>query len=63
MSQNQNPLRAEPGWPSAVVLGAYYTGINLMRCLVRRGVTAYCLDNDRKSPGLPVGLRDDTPVP
>jgi len=42
-----NPDRAEPGWPAAVVLGGYYTGVNLTRYLVRRGVTAYCLDNDR----------------
>ncbi|MFB3921516.1 MAG: hypothetical protein ACE145_07320 [Terriglobia bacterium] len=42
-----NPVRAEPGWPAAVVLGGYYTGVNLTRYLVRRGVTAYCLDNDR----------------
>ena len=47
MTQNQNPLKAQPGWPSAVVLGGYYTGVNLVRYLVRRGVTAYCLDNDR----------------
>jgi predicted ATP-grasp superfamily ATP-dependent carboligase len=51
MSQKQNPLRAEPGWPAAVVLGAYYTGVNLVRYLVRRGVTAYCIDNDRKRQG------------
>jgi predicted ATP-grasp superfamily ATP-dependent carboligase len=51
MAPDKNPLRAQPGWPSAVVLGAYYTGINLMRCLVRRGVTAYCLDNDRSRQG------------
>ena len=47
MPQNSNPVRAEPGWPSAVVLGGYYTGVNLTRYLVRRGVTTYCLDNDR----------------
>ena len=47
MTQNQNPVKAQPGWPSAVVLGGYYTGVNLVRYLVRRGVTAYCLDNDR----------------
>lgn len=47
LPQDFNPLRAQPGWPAAVVLGGYYTGVNLVRYLVRRGVTAYCLDNDR----------------
>ena len=42
-----NPLKAQRGWPAAVVLGGYYTGVNLTRYLVRRGVTTYCLDNDR----------------
>jgi predicted ATP-grasp superfamily ATP-dependent carboligase len=51
MSQDQNPLKAQPGWPAAVVLGAYYTGVNLVRYLVRRGLTAYCIDNDRKRQG------------
>ena len=51
MSHNENPIKAQPGWPSAVVLGAYYTGVNLVRYLVRRGVTAYCLDNDRRRQG------------
>ena len=51
MAQDKNPRRAQPGWPPAVVLGAYYTGVNLVRYLVRRGVTAYCIDNDRKRQG------------
>ena len=50
-SQNPNPVRAQPGWPAAVVLGAYYSGVNLTRYLVRRGVTAYCLDSDRSRQG------------
>jgi len=32
-------------------MGAYYTGVNLVRNLVRRGVTAYCVDNDRSRQG------------
>lgn len=47
LAQDKNPIRAEPGWPPAVVLGGYYTGVNLVRYLVHRGVTAYCLENDR----------------
>jgi len=45
MAQNQNPVKAQPGWPAVVIGGAYYTAINLMRCLVRRGVKAYCFDH------------------
>jgi D-aspartate ligase len=47
MSQaiNHLPLRAEPGWPAVVVGGAYYTAINLMRTLARRGLTTYCFDH------------------
>jgi len=51
LKSSPNPSNAQPGWPSAVVLGAYYTGVNLVRYLVRRGVTAYCIDNDRKRQG------------
>jgi len=40
---NNLHLRAEPGWPAVVVGGAYYTAINLMRTLARRGVTTYCI--------------------
>jgi len=45
MSQNANPLNAQPGWPPVVVGGAYYTAINLMRSLVRRGLKTYCFDH------------------
>jgi predicted ATP-grasp superfamily ATP-dependent carboligase len=47
LAQDKNPIRAQPGWPPAVVLGGYYTGVNLVRYLVRRGVKAYCIENDR----------------
>jgi len=45
MASNQDPSKAEPGWPAAVVGGAYYTAINLMRNLARRGVKTYCFDH------------------
>ncbi len=51
LKSSPNPSKAQPGWPAAVVMGAYYTGVNLVRYLVRRGVTAYCIDNDRKRQG------------
>jgi D-aspartate ligase len=41
---NQFSLRAGPGWPPVVVGGAYYTAINLMRNLARRGLKTYCFD-------------------
>jgi D-aspartate ligase len=48
MGQNQNPTKAQPGWPPTVVAGGYQTGVNLMRLLTRRGVTVYCVENDRR---------------
>ena len=49
--QDLNPVRAARNWPAAVVAGAYYTGVNLTRYLVRRGVTTFCIDNDRQRQG------------
>jgi predicted ATP-grasp superfamily ATP-dependent carboligase len=46
-----NPGRAERGWPPVVVAGAFYTGMNLMRGLARRGVDVRCFDCDRGEPG------------
>jgi len=41
-----NPLRAEPGWPPAIIGGAFQTGLNLMRDLMRKGVRAVAVDHD-----------------
>ncbi len=48
MLQVANLLKAQPEWPCVVVAGGYQTGVNLMRCLERRGVKVYCVENDRK---------------
>lgn len=48
MSQSNNPLKAQRDWPPVVVAGGYQTGVNLMRSLSRRGLTVYCVENDRK---------------
>jgi D-aspartate ligase len=48
MAEDKNPLRAQRGWPPAVIAGGYQTGVNLMRILRRRGVTPYCVENDRQ---------------
>lgn len=49
--QSGNPVRAERSWPSAVVAGAYQTGVLGVRGLKRRGVTAVCLDSNPRNPG------------
>ena len=51
MPEANYPEKAQPGWPAAVVLGSYYTGVNLTRYLVHRGVTTYCTDSDRSRQG------------
>ncbi|HKD08448.1 MAG TPA: hypothetical protein VKB79_21285 [Bryobacteraceae bacterium] len=50
-SGSPNAARVQPGWPPAVVAGAYQTGINLMRDLARRGVRVCCTDWLREQPG------------
>lgn len=46
-----NPSHAEPGWPPAVIAGAWRTGVLGVRSLIRRGVRAYCFDHERTYPG------------
>ncbi|WP_291982167.1 hypothetical protein [Luteitalea sp.] len=46
-----NPVRAEPGWPPAVIAGAYQTGVLGVRGLLRRGVRAVCFDSNPRNPG------------
>lgn len=45
------PDRAGSGWPSAVIAGAYQTGVLAVRCLTRRGVRAVCFDASADNPG------------
>lgn len=47
---DNNPQRAESGWPPVVVAGGFQTGVVLMRNLSRRGVRAYCVDPNPKQP-------------
>ncbi len=42
--QGSMPQRADPGWPPAVIAGAYQTGVLGVRSLARRGVRAICFD-------------------
>ena len=51
MGNDQNITRAVSGWPPVVVAGAFQTGIVLMRNLVRRGLTASCIDCNPSQPG------------
>src|SRR4051794_240929 len=46
-----NPERADEDWPPAVVAGAYQTGLNLMRNLLRRGVRVCAFDANPKQTG------------
>ncbi len=46
-----NPERAEENWPPAVVAGAFQTGLNLMRNLLRRGVKVCAFDANPKQTG------------
>lgn len=46
-----NPERAESGWPSAVIAGAFQTGVLGIRSLKRRGVRAVMFDCVSSMPG------------
>lgn len=46
-----NAERAKPGWPAAVIAGAYQTGVLGVRSLARRGVRAVCFDCNLDFPG------------
>jgi len=48
---DQNPVRAEPNWPAAIVGGTFQTGLNLMRDLLRKGVRTVAVDNDLNHEG------------
>ena len=50
-SAGSNPAAAQPGWPSVVVGGAFYTGLLLMRNLIGRGVKAVAFDCSPVQPG------------
>ena len=50
-NEGGNPLRAEPAWPPVVVGGAFQTGLNLMRDLLRRGVRTVAVDYDLTHQG------------
>jgi len=42
---------AQPGWPPAVIAGAYQTGVLAVRSLKRRGIRAICADSNPDNPG------------
>ncbi len=46
-----NPTRADAGWPSAVIAGAFQTGVLGVRSLQRRGVRAVMFDCTGGMPG------------
>lgn len=46
-----NPVRAEHGWPPAMIAGASQTGVLGVRGLTRRGVRASCFDCEPDNPG------------
>lgn len=46
-----NPTRAEPGWPSAAIAGAFQTGVLGVRSLKRRGVRAVMFDCNTQNSG------------
>src|SRR3954462_6648208 len=50
-SLRTNPERAEENWPPAVIAGAFQTGVNLMRNLLRRGVEVCAFDANPKQTG------------
>src|SRR6266852_1698799 len=50
-SSDPNPVRASADWPSAVIAGAYRTGVLGVRSLVRRGVRATSFASERRYPG------------
>lgn len=50
-SAGSNPATAQPNWPPAVVGGAFYTGLLLMRNLLGRGVRTVAFDCNPALPG------------
>jgi len=48
---DENPDRAAPDWPAAVIAGAFQTGVLGVRSLIRRGVRALCFDCHLDYPG------------
>ena len=38
-------------WPSAIIAGAYQTGVLAVRSLKRKGINAICFDNNSANPG------------
>ena len=48
---HENPARAKPSWPPAVIAGAFQTGVLGVRSLARRGVRALCFDSNPRNPG------------
>jgi predicted ATP-grasp superfamily ATP-dependent carboligase len=50
-AQSQNAQQAAPGWPSAVIAGAYRTGVLAVRTLTKRGVRVASFDCDARMPG------------
>jgi D-aspartate ligase len=51
MSEDLNPVFAAADWPSAVIAGAYRTGVLGVRSLARRGVRVTSFDSNRQYPG------------
>lgn len=51
MAPSVTPKRADPGWPSAVIAGAFQTGVLGVRSLKRRGVRAVMFDCSASMPG------------
>jgi D-aspartate ligase len=49
IASDPNPVRAEPGWPTAVVAGGAQTAVVLMRDLARRGVCVCCIHTSPSS--------------
>lgn len=49
-SAGSNPSTAQPDWPPAVIAGAFYTGLLLMRNLIGRGVKAVAFDCNAAQP-------------
>ena len=51
LDANGNPAQADPGWPPAVIAGAFQTGVLGVRSLARRGVRAVCFDANPQHAG------------
>jgi predicted ATP-grasp superfamily ATP-dependent carboligase len=50
-SVDRHPEVAQPGWPPAVIAGAFQTGVLGVRTLRRRGVEAVCFDANPRQSG------------